>query len=242
MISLGVSEEDAKKYTHGSNKKIIVKCPNCGKEKYARIRDIFNYKSIGCSCGDGISYPEKFVISLLNQLNINYTKEYLSEWSNNKRYDFYFEYNNRKIIIEVHGEQHYTKSFKSIDSKTLEEEQENDKYKKELALNNGIDTYIELDCRESSLEWIKNSIINSELNKIFNLENINWLKCEEFSLSNRVKEVCDYWHLHNEINNEGLLLKDLSKIFKLDRHTIRKYLKQGTDLGWCNYILNKRRR
>lgn len=237
MVELGVLIEDAKKYSHGSGQRIKVKCPNCGKEKKISPSEIYVYKSICCTCGDGISYPEKLVMSLLNQLNINYVKEYSSYWTDNKRYDFYFKLDNKKHIIETHGGQHYNKSNGYM--KDFEFQQYNDKYKKELALNNGVDYYIELDCRESNLEWIKNSIINSELNNIFNLSNIDWLKCEEFALSNRVKEVCDYWRLHNEINNEGLTTDNLASIFNITKPSICSYLNKGNKLGWCNYITLK---
>ena len=232
MISLGVSEEDAKKYTRSSGQKITVKCPDCGREKNVVISSIYRRKSIGCCCGDGVSYPEKFMISLLSQLSINYTTQYSPKWIEKKRYDFYFELNNKKYIIEVHGKQHYGSSEFLIKKET---QQKIDKLKKELALKNGIGYYIELDCRKSNLEWVRNSITNSELNKIFNLEKVDWLKCEEFALGNRVKEVCDYWHLHNEINNEGLTTKDLGEIFGLSPDTIRGYLKQGKELNWCDY-------
>lgn len=241
MYDLGVSEEDAKKYAPQSNQKIIVKCPNCSREKEMLISNIYRYKSICCSCGDEISYPEKFVINLLDQLNIEYLFQFVSNWSNNKRYDFYFEYNDKKYIIETHGSQHYVLSGFS----TPKEEQQNDQYKKELALKNNINYYIELDCRKSNVEWIRNSIINSELNSIFDLSQIDWLKCEEFALSNMVKEICNYWRQHYEINNEEISIIHLCKKFKLNRTTIRKYLDQGTKLGWCNYntsllIKNKR--
>jgi transposase len=112
------------------------------------------------------------------------------------------------------------------------EEQENDKLKKELALNNGIkeENYIVIDCRKSELGWIKDNILNSELNNVFDLSNIDWLKCEEFALKNRVKEACN---LKKEKYN--LTAKEIGKIMKLDRKTIIRYLKKGTKLGWCDY-------
>lgn len=236
MCDLGVSKEDAKKLPPNYNKKIKVICPNCGKEKYTSPNAIHSNKSICCSCGDGTSYPEKFVISLLNQLNINYITQYSPNWSNNKRYDFYFELDNKKYIIETHGLQHYTENgFNAHKENRLRNERQNDKYKKEIALTNGINTYIELDCRKSKLEYIKNSIINSELNKTFDLSNIDWLKCEEFALNNRIKEVCDYWKLHNNENNEELTTGDLGKIFNLNSATISNYLKRGNYFNWCNY-------
>ena len=233
MIELGISEEDAKKYTPQSSKYIEVICPHCNQKKQIKISQIYRTKSIGCICGDGISFSEKILASLLNQLNIKYTKEYKPEWSNNRRYDFYL--NDYNVIIETHGKQHYMNDFSYCGGRTLEEERENDQYKKELALNNKIDNYIILDCRESNINYTKNSILNSELSKLFDLSNIDWLKCEEFALSNKVKEVCDYWHIHNDINNENLTTTDIGKVFNLKKPTIYKYLKQGLELGWCNY-------
>ena len=220
MINLGISEEDAKRYTRCSGQKIIVKCPDCGREKKKRIANIYNERSISCSCGDGKSYPEKFVYNLLEQLGVNFEIEYSPSWIDNKRYDFHIKDND--CIVETHGGQHYDISFKNIGGRTLEEEQQNDKYKKETALKNGIKHYIELDCRESNLEWIKNSILNSELNDLFDLSNVNWTSCAEFANKNIVKEVCDYWN--NKKKNETT--KDLARMFKLDRHTIIRYLKK----------------
>ena len=181
---LGVSEEDAKTHTKCSNDKIQIICPNCGKNREVQISDIYGNKSNGCSCGDGVSYNEKFIISLLDQLNIKYKKEYKTEWSNNRRYDFYFEYNDKKYIVECNGEQHYKQTTRKGDKiRTLQEEQENDRLKEQLALNNGIE-YIIIDCRYSELNWIKDNILKSKLSEIFDLiNNINWIKCEEFALS-----------------------------------------------------------
>lgn len=231
MMDLGVSEEDAKKYLPQSSQKITVTCPNCGKEKEVVIYDVYNSNSIRCNnCSDGISYPEKVLISLLNQLGIEYKHD--SYWIKNKRYDFYFEYDGRKYIIETHGRQHYEHhTFSFNNGRTLEEEQKNDKYKKELALSNGIDNYIELDCRESDLQYIKNSILNSKLNDIFDLDKINWNNVLKFVLKNKVKEVCDYWNTKETCETTV----DVGKIFNLDRQTICEYLKKGAKLGWCNY-------
>ena len=84
----------------------------------------------------------------------------------------------------------------------LKNQQENDKNKYELAINNGIkpSNYIVIDCRYSDLDFIKNNIINSRFNKIFDLSNIDWLKIGQDSEKSIVKEVCDYWCFHNEIN------------------------------------------
>ncbi|EGT3606928.1 hypothetical protein FKF97_11035 [Clostridium perfringens] len=231
MCDLGVSEEDAKRYSHSSHKKVNVECSDCGREKSIALSSIYNYKSIGCPCGDGKSYPEKFIMNLLEQLSINFETEYSPKWIKPKRYDFYIK--DLNCIIESHGLQHYSEitNFSSYGGKELRKEQENDKYKKEAALANGIKYYIQLDCRESNLEWIKNSILNSELVELFNLSNIDWFQCAEFANKNIVKEVCNYWN--NKREDETTT--DLMKIFNLDKSSIIEYLKKGAKLSWCDY-------
>lgn len=223
MVDLGVSEEDAKTYTIGSNKKIEVKCPDCGKTKRIPPNKIYERHSIQCSCGDGIPYSEKLIENVLIQLGIKYERQYRANWSQNKVYDFYLiDYN---IIIETHGEQHYEESNRG---RTLKEEQENDKLKEELALKNGIEHYIVIDSRDSTLNWIKDNILDSELNELFDLNKVDWNKCEEYALKNKVKEVCDYY-------KPGMVTDDLAKEFGISRVTAIKYLNIGTKLNWCKY-------
>ena len=104
-----------------------------------------------------------------------------------------------------------------------------------MALQNGIKDgdYIVIDCRRSNKEWIKNNILSSKLNELFDLEKrINWDKCEEFTLkSNIVKEVCEYWNNRQEWKTT----KTLAEVFGLSRNAIVDYLKKGAGLGWCEY-------
>ena len=225
MIDLGVSIEDAKNHRPQSSKRIEVKCPDCGKIKRTTPSRIYHTHSIQCSCGDGISYPEKLTEDLLIQLNVKYKRQYKDCWSQNKVYDFYLpDYN---TIIETHGEQHYEESRRG---RSLKEEQENDKLKEELALGNGIKRYIIIDCRKSELEYIKNNILDSELNKLFDLSKVDWVRCGEYATNNLIKKVCDYYNKHPEI-----LTIDLVEEFDMSRDTIVKYLEKGTRLGWCRY-------
>lgn len=231
MCDLGVSEEDARKFTKSSGKKIEVICPDCKKRKLVSIDKIYKNKSIGCSCGDGISYPEKFINDALNQLNVEFQSQLTKttfEWCGDKRYDFYIpEYN---MIIEAHGIQHYEDCNwgKACDI------QENDRIKKELAKENGIEHYVVIDCRYSELEWIKNSILNSKLVDMLNLSKIDWLKCEEFALKNIVREVCDYWNNKEEWETTTTIAENNEWGIR-SVITVIKYLKKGTILGWCNY-------
>jgi len=74
MCDLGVSVNDAKSYTKCSNKKITIICPDCGeiKAECITLNNIYRTQSIGCACGDGLSYPEKIMYSVLKQLDINF--------------------------------------------------------------------------------------------------------------------------------------------------------------------------
>lgn len=250
--------DEAKMYTCQSNKKITPICPDCGrvKDKPISVNNIFNSKSISCSCSDKKSYPEKFMFLMLEQIKIKFEKEKIFKWCEDKRYDFYFKYNNEDYIIETHGKQHYKGGFERIKSnrnvKTLEEEQTNDKYKKELAIDNGIKekNYIVIDCSKSELEFIKQNILDSRLGEVFDLSIIDWLKCEEFALSNLVKKICEI-----KRDNPYMTSKDIGNIFKVNNNTISSYLKKGSKiwdwisydgekerkLGIDNYIKNKKR-
>ena len=245
MIKYFINVEDCYKYRYSSEEIVFCKCPQCGYEKEMNIFNLYK-NGFSCSqCCDGISYPEKFMLNLLEQLNVDFIYQYSKTnniWTKNSKYDFYFKHNNEEYIIETHGGQHYINNtnFKM----SLQEVQKNDKNKMELAIKNGIkpDNYIVLDCRYSEFEFIKNNIINSRLNEIFDLNNIDWIKIGQDSEKSLVKEVCDYWHLHNEINNEGLLIKDLSYIFKINPTTISRYLKTGTKIDLCNFYSGNSRR
>ena len=238
IYDLGVTEEGAKTHTRGTHDKIKIICPDCGKIMYKTTSNIFKNKSIGCSCSDKISYGEKLMYSILKQLKLNFktqlTKANFS-WCDKYRYDFYFELNNKCYVIEVHGLQHYEECTGNWKNK-LKEQKENDRIKKELALNNGIkeENYIVIDCRKSELEWIKNNkngILNSKLNELFDLSNTNWLKAEEFTCSNLIKIACDY-----KRDNLELTTIDIGKIMGYNSNTICSWLKKGNSFGWCEYI------
>ena len=107
-----------------SNKPINIPCPHCNSTNIISPNHLF-VRGFSCSkCGDDISYPNKFIYSVLHQLNIDYQPEYKPQWAKNKKYDIFIkEYS---MIIEMHGRQHYDSDFSSLGGKTLEEEQYND--------------------------------------------------------------------------------------------------------------------
>lgn len=219
-------------YTHsyGTKEKTYFRCPDCNNRLYTLPSLLYNKANeIVCpQCKDGFSYPEKFMCSVLNQLGISYIYQLTSrdyEWVGEYRYDFYLdEYN---YIIETHGLQHYDKPMGHF--KNGKSQKEIDEIKKYLALINGINKYLEIDCRYSELEWIKNSILNSELNVLFDLSVIDWAKCALYASKSLLVSVCNAWNDGNDT------IKGLQEQFGLSDITIARYLDKGTEIGLCSF-------
>lgn len=231
LLQYIVNIEDAKRYTVFSSKQILCQCPICGYQKPVAINNL-SQVGFSCSyCSDGISYPNKFIRALLNQLKINYIPEKHFEWSDGRIYDFYLS--DLNCIIEAHGLQHYEEA--TFTRRTLKEEQENDIYKKVMALNNSIQHYIILDCRESNLSFIQNSIISSNLFQILSVDDstINWLDCDIYATKTIVSDVCSEWAKNHNIT-------ELSNQFNLNPHTIISYLEKGSSFGLCDYVKGNR--
>lgn len=233
LSSLLANLSDSYKYTSNSNKRVDWKCSFCGKIIKNKMISKVNKRGLSCPCSDGFSYPEKFMYYLLIQLKIEFTWEKTFTWSQGRRYDFHFIYKDNDYLIEINGEQHYSNAFKGTSSRTLEEEQENDRLKVKLAIENGIEHYIVIDARESDMEYIKNSIKKSGISNIFDLSSIDWFKIEENSISTFVKTACDFW-------NRGVYsTKEIGKLMNINGNTVQRYLNKGSLLGMCNYTSEK---
>lgn len=226
FFSRYLTEEQMKIYMPYTNIKINVTCPDCKKHKKIAPRTMLYHSSIGCVCGDGVSYPNKFICSVLDQLKIIYETEYIFDWAKDKRYDIYIPTLN--CIIENHGGQHYDSGFLSMAGKTLQEEQENDKIKKNLAIQNNIKYYIILDCRKSDVDWIKASVLNSKLNNLFDLSLVDFNKCGEFACSNLVKVVADLW-------NNKLSVKEIIAITRFSAARVQDYLRKASQCNMCDW-------
>lgn len=216
--------EDGYTITEHSNKKLCFRCPQCFTEEYKCVNLVTSHNFHCHFCSDGISYAEKFVKSLLTQLNIIYTRDNTFIWSGQKRYDFYIP--DSSLIIETHGSQHYEQS--KTFSRTLNEEKENDIYKKDLALSNGVKHYVELDCRVSDMLYIKNSIENSKLATLFDLSCVDWIKCNNDTFTSNIILACNLFNDKKSIDN-------IAELINVTRQTVVSYLKKGTECGICNY-------
>lgn len=228
--------DEAKKYSKQSNKKINPVCPNCGRVKKNKIsiNNIYHKRSIGCTCNyKGKSYPERFMLSLLEQLGIEYIWQYNPTWLNGKRFDFCIK--DQKLIIETdghlgHGYYSFNKKGMDISTKYIDE------WKDQKAYEHGYNV-IRIDCSKSTFEYIKEKICSSELKKYFDLSKIDFSKCEKQALSNICKDVCLYYE-----RNKNLTCKEISDIFGCGTYTITQYLKKGAEIGWCTYSVKEAKR
>lgn len=225
--------QEAGKYTSYSQTKINPLCPYCGKIRTKKI-SISNIKQdhgFQCDCSDSLPYPEKFVAALFNQFNLDYIMQARPrDFCDNmidRKYDFYFP--KVSLIVETHGLQHYEECSGIM--KSFKEQQENDKLKYEIAVNNGIQNYVVLDCRKSQIDWIKESVIKSDLDKILNIDysKVDWEKCDQYAILNVVKMVC------SDFDDEHLFIDELSDKYHINPATVRNYLKTGATYGWCSF-------
>ena len=216
-------------YTHScySKKKTLMRCPDCGHERLASPSQFMRTKRYVCQvCSDGVSFPNKYGREVLRQLHIhNWICEYQDSWTNGKIYDNYFEYNGKSYVLEMDGDLH----FKDSAWDDVENVRQNDNYKDCLCREHGVQM-IRIDCKDSSANEIRNNILQSELNTIFDLNNIDWNICEINATKSRIKKVCEYY-----ADNPTITQLELAEIFSTSRDVIRDYLYRGASLGFCEY-------
>lgn len=209
------------KYGIGTRGNIDLKCPDCGceftKNIWIFVKSMRNGIFPCPICSVGKSFPNKFMKIILDELNIKYVSEYNQPWSKMRRYDFYFELNNKKYIIEMDGGLHTSKN-KHIDD-----------WKDAVAKEHDIHV-IRVDCNytnDKRFEHIKNNIIK-ELSFLFDFSNFDFDKCNKLANIGILKLFADSWERN----------KDLYKVCKeLDySHDIAiKYLKLTEKYSLSSY-------
>lgn len=224
MTEYLLNKEDSFKYSVTTTQKTWFKCIDCGYIEYKNIGSVFKHGYKCIKCGDGISYPNKFLRFFLDQTlarNIEY--EFSREWTNRKQFDAYFEYNNKAYCIEMDG------GFHSIENNLVDISivQQNDKYKDKLLQEHDI-IGIRIDASISNKDYIQKNIENSILSDIFDLTNIDWALCDLQAQKSILVKVCQ------EYDKDELLIKEISQKYNLSTPTIRSYIKKGYELGLCH--------
>lgn len=212
-----------------SDKKLKTICRDCGNISDKKKSSLL--EGFSCDkCSDGISYPNKFIYSVIDQLSkinniTDIKREFKPEWSHGRIYDIKFKYNNIDYIIEMDGGFHYCDN--RFNGCSVEEQNHIDMEKDLMAQFNGHEL-IRIDCNYSSRqkrhEYIKNNIINSKLSKIFDLTVVNWGKVETFAIGSIAAKVWDM------INNE-FTVNDILSMIPISKSTINGYISIGKKLG-----------
>lgn len=218
--------EDSYRFNYRNKKFANMICPTCGEKIKYDIRNLCS-SGFNChTCGDGVSYPNKFMHSLLNNIHVNFEEEKKFKWSINKRYDIYIE--SISTIIENHGGQHYVKNT-GMFSQHNNSIKENDRLKRELAINNGINEYIEIDCSRSEVEWIKQSIMGSKLPEIlkFTENDVDWVECGINASKNLLQDVVDMAY-----NNTTA---EIASHINTSTTTVLFYVHRAIDLNLLDY-------
>lgn len=210
-----------------SSKETSFTCPTCGEKYIKKINSVARY-GLNCpKCNDGFSYPEKFFMSVLRQGNIEFENQKQFDFIKKKKYDFYIP--SKNCIVETHGGQHYSDTFR-FKSK-IRNEKKNDSLKHQVAIKNGIENYYEIDCSYSTVDYIKNSIINSGILDLLeiNAETIDFDQCAIDANNSYVKQAWELWNTGKYTNTE------IAEKLNLATNTTSHYLRMGTKLGVCNY-------
>lgn len=224
-------KDDGYIYKPNSNKKVKFKCPTCNVTYKKRIIDVYNSGFSCTRCSDGISYPNKFMYSILTLLNIDFNTEYSPSWANNLRYDFYFMNKNKRYIVEMDGGLGHGNENNLYNEKYAKKTLRLDLIKNELAKENNI-YVIRIDCNYKNIasryEYIRNKILESELAYIFNFDKFDFDLANQMSFNSFVKIACDLY-------NNGNSIDDISNMLHLSGTSIRNYLHIGAKNNMTNY-------
>lgn len=162
---------------------------------------------VRCPLDSYKSWGERCVASILKQNGINFKSQrtIFHEDGSRQYMDFYIEYGGQKYNIEYNGRQHYEQDPKNRLFRTLKEQQDADKKKKEYCEANGI-VFIEIPYTINKVNDIA-----AEISKYLPIHPSKDYKVETF---NNDKEIAEYYMKHSE--------KDTAKKFGIAGSTVRK--------------------
>lgn len=218
-----------------SQVKTDFKCLYCGAIIKNKTIDHVYSRGLKCKCMDGNSLGEKFFDAVIRSVDNDIKTEFYINGDLRYRYDFGGVMNGINWICEIMGKQHSEKSFETCGGRTLEEEIENDKCKKEYALSNGIDLYVIIDSKKSGYHELIDGIMKSDLSNLYDFSKVDFASCYRKSLKSNIIDVCNYW-------NDGYKVMEICKLSGYAKNTVREYLIKGNEIGLCKYDHTKSNR
>jgi len=162
-----------------SNKKFDFECDICNKKFNIQLSDV----TTGVWCSFCVNKTEKILFDKLVESYISLKRQYKVDWCKNKKHlPFDFVIEDRKIIIELDGNQH----FEQIGNwQSPEKTKEIDIYKMKCANENGYSVIriLQKDVYKNKYDWLNELCINIE--KITNeniVQNIFMCKNDEYKI------------------------------------------------------------
>jgi AraC-like DNA-binding protein len=229
VAKLLVNKDKGYVYGVGSHQKESFTCPKCHKISDKTISKVVS-RGFSCDyCSDGISFPNKMLRYILDNLCVdNIYFEWSPSWLKPRKYDGYFELKNKSYVVEMDGGiGHGYKGFYDNNNNGLKIDQEKDN----LASQHKIEV-IRIDCNytdvETRFEYIKTNLLKSKLSQIVNLSSILWDECLQFALSSNIVKAA-------ELYNEQYHIEDIARNLKCSRCTVRGWLKQASKINLCDY-------
>ncbi len=213
-----------------SHKKAWFVCPNCSTRIFNSIVNVTK-NGLSCpSCSSGRSYPNRLMFNILKDIKIPFYNEFHDTWTENYLYDFMFELNDEKYIIEMDGGFHFV-DVPSLGI-SVHDASLTDSRKDILAKCNGFEV-IRIDCNYTSINerymYIKNNIINSKLSSIIDLSNIDFDECDRLSQKSDFIRICEIY------DNETHDIYKISDITGISYKRIIEHLKHGEEIGCTTY-------
>ena len=212
-------EDTLKIYSKSDKNKYYIECSECKQisNKTYYLQNLVNNLWQCEYCSDNITMPNKFIQSLLNQLNIDYLSEY-SPWYFKKTQTVDIFIPSMNLIIEMDGNYgNHTREY--------------DYWRDFLNLKYGGYKTIRIDLTDNyylrELECLKEETIKS-LSNIFNLSNVNWDLVLEESQKSKCLKAWKLW-------DENYSTSEIANKLKLSQATIITYLKRGYSCGKCTY-------
>lgn len=227
-----IDEKEAKSISPNSEVLIKVKCDNCGKNKNILPTNLFRRGHIACNqCSTHTSYPELFFSAYNEILKLKFVPQ--QRFDDFKGYIFDFVNYETRIIVETHGMTHYqeaTGSWKDTHKNTTMSDEAKRKYCKE---NDWL--FIELDCRKSEFDFIKNNINSNDF--LTKIKSKDVPKIIDLINHNREYPVSKIIEMYVE---RKMSTTDIGKIYKYTPTTIGNILKKNNiELRGCGDFSRK---
>lgn len=199
-------------------------CPTCGLEIFNKQIKSVAQNGLSCIyCAPSYSFGAKFIFACLWQLDLDVAYEYSPTWARGKRYDLYVA--SDKLIVEVHGMHHYQDVYTSTSHEVTVI---SDTFKREIALGNDINNYIELDCRYSEHEWLEKQVRRSSLASLYDLSKVDFRLCLLFALGKVGERICHLWE-------NGLSIAEITREVQEKRSYVRTAMVRGAAISLCSY-------